>query len=112
MDFSRDGGKRWLIDTRTGYRERRAASPPSALEKARLVWRQIGEDDCLNLAARVSYYFVLALFPAFIILAAIVSYIPVGHAWSSVVHWMAQYFPQSSRGALVNTLQHLSRGRG
>lgn len=61
---------------------------------------------------RVAYYLILALFPCFIILAAIVSYLPVSRGWASVVHWITQYFSASSRGALVHTPEGLSRGRG
>src|SRR4029079_7014931 len=39
--------------------------------------REVVADNCLNLAAQLAYYFFLALFPALLFLAAIVSFIPV-----------------------------------
>jgi len=39
-------------------------------------WREINDDNCLGLAAQLAYYFILALFPALIVVVAIASFFP------------------------------------
>jgi len=39
-------------------------------------WREIDDDNCLGLAAQLAYYFILALFPALIVVVAIASFFP------------------------------------
>jgi membrane protein len=41
------------------------------------LWDKINEDDCWGMAAQLSFYFLLALFPFLIFLSALLSYIPV-----------------------------------
>jgi membrane protein len=38
--------------------------------------KEVIDDDCLGMAAQLAYYLVLALFPALIVLVALVSYLP------------------------------------
>jgi membrane protein len=39
--------------------------------------REVRADNCLNLAAQLAFYFFLALFPALLFVAALVSFLPV-----------------------------------
>ena len=39
-------------------------------------WREVNDDNCLGLAAQLAYYFILALFPALIVVVAIASFFP------------------------------------
>ena len=39
-------------------------------------WREVNDDNCLGLAAQLAYYFILALFPALIVIVAIASFFP------------------------------------
>lgn len=50
--------------------------PIPILELLRRTYREILDDDCLGMAAQLAYYFVLALFPALIVVVALVSYLP------------------------------------
>ena len=50
--------------------------PISWRELARRTWREINDDNCLGLAAQLAYYFILALFPALIVVVAIASFFP------------------------------------
>ena len=77
----------------------------------RSVWREIWEDNCVNLAAQMSFYFILALFPFFIILAALASYLPFTDVWHEVVLWIIDYFPPSSRHLVIRTIFNLTQGR-
>ena len=45
-------------------------------ELARRTWREVIDDDVLGLAAQLSYYFFLALFPAILFLLALASFFP------------------------------------
>ena len=51
--------------------------PLSWLELARRTWREVSEDDVLGLAAQLSYYFFLALFPAILFVLALASFFPL-----------------------------------
>ena len=51
--------------------------PLSWFELARRTWREVVEDDVLGLAAQLSYYFFLALFPALLFLLAVASFFPL-----------------------------------
>jgi membrane protein len=46
-------------------------------ELARRTWREAFDDDILGLAAQLSYYFFLALFPAILFLLALASFFPL-----------------------------------
>ncbi|MCL5671526.1 MAG: hypothetical protein M1423_09585, partial [Acidobacteria bacterium] len=62
-------------------------------EWLRRVWKAVRADNCDDLAAQLSYFFVVALFPFFIVLAAIVGFLPFTGLWPHVLTWITQYFP-------------------
>ena len=43
---------------------------------AKRTFQEIGNDDCLGLAAQMAFYFLLGLFPALLFLVALLSYLP------------------------------------
>jgi membrane protein len=53
-------------------------------ELARRTWREIVDDDVSGLAAQLSYYFFLALFPAFLFLLALASFFPLSNVTDDV----------------------------
>lgn len=53
-------------------------------ELARRTWREFNEDDVLGLAAQLSYYFFLALFPAILFLLALASFFPLTNVTDDV----------------------------
>jgi membrane protein len=53
--------------------------PISWAELVRRTWRDALDDDVLGLAAQLSYYFFLALFPAILFLLAIASFFPLSN---------------------------------
>jgi hypothetical protein len=53
--------------------------PLSWSELARRTWREAVDDDVLGLAAQLSYYFFLALFPAILFLLALASFFPLSN---------------------------------
>lgn len=48
-------------------------------ELARRTWREVVDDDVVGLAAQLSYYFFLALFPAILFLLALASFFPLAN---------------------------------
>ena len=48
-------------------------------ELTRRTWREVIDDDVLGLAAQLSYYFFLALFPALLFLLAVASFFPLSN---------------------------------
>ena len=40
------------------------------------LWREVDSDDCWGMAARLSYYFLLAFFPFLIFISALIGLLP------------------------------------
>ncbi len=79
-----------------------------------LAWRVLKEandDNVFALAAQVSYYFVLALFPFFIFLAALAGTLPFTDLWQKVLKWIVLYLPWDSQHFLLETIVGLTSGR-
>src|SRR5262245_31514324 len=66
-----------------------------------LSWRELGKrtyqeviaDNCLGLAAQLSYYFFLALFPALLFVVALISFVPVEGLLDSITSMLARVAP-------------------
>jgi membrane protein len=56
----------------------------SWLELARRTWREANDDDVFGLAAQLSYYLFLALFPAILFLLALASFFPLTNVTDDV----------------------------
>src|ERR1700722_5311286 len=74
------------------------------------VLERLLSDNCVDLAAQVSFYFVLSLFPFFLVLAAIVGWLPFTNIWQALVQWISTYLPQGSRRLLFSVIFDLTRG--
>ena len=94
----------------------------SVKEWLKCVWKNVQTDDCVDVAAQMSFYFVLALLPFFVVLAGLASYVPLKGIWREAVLWITHYFPEDSQvlvtrivGGLAASLQvfttHLLSGR-
>ena len=60
--------------------------------------RDVDRHHVLVLAAGLSYYFVMALFPALILFAAIVAYLPIPNLFNQALDLMAHFVPADSMG--------------
>jgi membrane protein len=56
------------------------------------------------MAAALSYYFVLSLFPALMLLSAIVAYLPVPNLFDQALGLMARLLPSDSMGLIGRVL--------
>jgi membrane protein len=73
-------------------------------------FQRVMDDNILDLAAQVSFYFVLSLLPFLIVLAAIVGWLPSTTLWQSFAQWITDYFPYRSRQVVFATILDLTRG--
>lgn len=83
----------------------------SLRDLGRSVWRRFSSDDVTGLAAEMSYYFVLSVFPFLLVLAALVGTLPFTGVWNSVLKWIILYFPRGSRHMVFQIVLGLTQGR-
>jgi membrane protein len=55
---------------------------------------EIGDDNCLGLAAQLSFYFLLALFPALLFLVALLGYVPLDTKLGELLTALGAVAPQ------------------
>jgi len=60
-------------------------------ELGRRTWREALDDDVPGLAAQLSYYFFLALFPALLFLLALASFFPLGNVTDDVARSLGPF---------------------
>ena len=73
------------------------------------VYKRADRDECTGIAAQVSFFFVLSLFPFFLVLAAIIGSLPLTKVWQPFVQWMFTYFPRLSQTMLFEAILDLSK---
>ena len=64
----------------------------------------VGDHHTLQMAAALAYYFVLSLFPALILLSAVVAYLPVPDLFNQALGLMARFVPGDSMGLVKKVL--------
>ena len=75
------------------------------------IWREIDADNCVGWAAQMSFYFVAALFPFFIFLAALVGFLPFSGFWHDFLVWTTHYLPGGARRLVLSEVLGLTQGR-
>lgn len=70
----------------------------------RTVWDDVIKDDCLDLAAQMSFYFVTSLFPFLVVIGAVVGWLPSTNLWSEMVQWLTTYLPRGPRHMVFRTI--------
>lgn len=71
---------------------------------------EIGDDNCLGLAAQLAFYFFLSLFPALLFLVALIGYLPVENALTELLAALGTVAPREALELLDAQLQQLARG--
>jgi membrane protein len=74
------------------------------------IWKGVIEDDCIDLAAQMSFYFSLSLFPFLIVIAAFVGWLPSTTLWHNLAQWITDYLPRDSRSLVFMTILNLTQG--
>jgi membrane protein len=67
-------------------------------------YTDVVRNHTLQMAAALSYYFVLSLFPSLIFLSAVVAYLPVPDLFNQALGIMAQFLPPDSMGLVRRVL--------
>ncbi|HEY6350913.1 MAG TPA: YihY/virulence factor BrkB family protein [Candidatus Angelobacter sp.] len=71
------------------------------------LWRageDVGRKHTLQMAAALSYYFVMSLFPAMVLLSAIVAYLPIPDLFNQAVGLMGSFIPRDTLSLLEKVL--------
>src|SRR5712691_7921615 len=71
------------------------------------LWRaytDISRNHSLQMAAALSYYFVISLFPGLIFLSAVVAYLPVPDLFNQALTLMSHFVPAESMGLVRKVL--------
>jgi membrane protein len=76
----------------------------------RRIWDRLGSDGCMDLAAQVSFYFILSLFPFLLVLASLLGWIPTTSHWEAFADWITTYFPQQARRLVLTSVVDLAHG--
>jgi membrane protein len=64
----------------------------------RNAWRDVMNNHTMTMAAGLSYYFVLSLFPLLILAAALLAYLPSPNLFEAILTTLAHVVPQESMG--------------
>jgi membrane protein len=67
-------------------------------------YRNVLRHHTLQMAAALSYYFVLSLFPGLILLSAVVAYLPVPDLFNHTLALMARFLPADTMGLVGRIL--------
>jgi len=67
-------------------------------------YEDIARNHTMQMAAALSYYFVLSLFPALIFLSAVVAYLPVPDLFGQALGFMGRFLPPDSMGLVRRVL--------
>src|SRR5262249_55163202 len=73
----------------------------AAIERS---WEHIGKHHTLQMAAALSYYFVMSIFPALILLSAVVTYLPVPDLFNEALTFLGRFIPPESMGLVRQVL--------
>ena len=70
----------------------------------RRAYHDIDSEHLLQMAAALSYYFVLSLFPCLIFLSAVVAYLPLPDLFNQAINLMSRFVPGDSMGLVKKVL--------
>src|SRR5438105_15865904 len=68
-------------------------------------WRGMQKNHTLAIAAGLSYYFLLSLFPAMIFAAAVLGYLPLPHLFDQLLFGLSKVMPSESMTVVRKTLE-------
>ncbi len=82
-------------------------SPPSSF--IRIVFDECFKDDVFGHAAQLAFYFLFALFPMLIFLAALVGYLPMPHLLEQLLKYLSQVLPPTALVLVGQTLNEITQ---
>jgi membrane protein len=81
-------------------------------ELARRIWTEIREDELFGRAAQLSYYFLLALFPALIVLTAAMGLFSVQNYMPELMNYLHKVLPEDALSMMERFLDQVASGSG
>jgi membrane protein len=98
--FREEGNITWSVS-----RHRKIAVRLLNLKNALVrTYGDVLRNHTMQMAAALSYYFVLSLFPALIFLSAVVAYLPIPDLFNQALGMMARFLPADSMGLVRRVL--------
>lgn len=85
-------------------------APISWREVAKRTAFEINDDNCLGLAAQLSFYFLLALFPALLFFVALIAYLPVENVLGELLLALGAVAPSEMVDLLRMQLDQIAEG--
>jgi len=96
-----------------GARHQKQVTWAAITRAAKRTYGDVLRNHTLQVAAALSYYFILSVFPALILLSAVVGFMPVPDLFGAVLVFMARLLPQDAMGLIHTVLSDvLSSNRG
>jgi membrane protein len=89
---------------------RNFATPIPWSQVVRRTVAEIKDDNCLGLAAQLSFYFLMALFPALLFVVALIGYVPLDTALSELLAVLGTVAPQELVVLLREQLIQIASG--
>lgn len=86
-----------------------AAAPASTPNLIRIIFDECFNDDVLGHAAQLAFYFLFALFPMLIFLAALVGYLPIPHLLEQLLRYLSEVLPPTALTLVSQTLSEITR---
>jgi membrane protein len=74
------------------------------------VWHDLQNENLLNEAAALSYYFIFSLFPAFLFMVALLGLLPIPHVMGRLMHYMHEVLPPDAASVVSKTVLEVVRG--
>jgi membrane protein len=123
LSVDRDGASadsfhrpRGLVGFLVGIGESSARTAPPRLypgislwELGQIIWTNAIRDNYLDLAAEMSFYFSLSLFPFLIVMAALVGMLPSTTLWHNLARWITNYLPHEARSMVFMVILDLTQ---
>jgi len=81
-------------------------------ELGRRLWQQSREDELLGRAAQLSYYILLALFPALIVLTAAMGLFEVENYMPQLMNYLRNVLPEDALSMVERFLKQVAEGSG
>jgi membrane protein len=80
-------------------------------ELLKRTFAEVQADNCLGLAAQLSYYFFLALFPALLFMVAVASFFPIANLMDDITNALARVAPYEALKLIQDQLVKISQDK-
>ena len=81
------------------------------IDFAKQLWRKFQDDDVLNAAATLAFFFLLAIFPAAVLVLSLLPSISIPHLQQSILDLVHQVLPEQSAMLLEENVRRLGSER-